>query len=121
MKYLVTKFENCDEVLSSYCHRNADAVVIKDENSTKIYIEFDKIISVKRFKSFCEYTLPYIRSSKPKHEFYKAEVVFPLINHIEALFGAAEPWTVKDQLKLESSVQFNKYCFLYSGKGVKNL
>ncbi len=121
MKYLVTKFVNCDEVLSSYCHRNADAIVIKNENVTKIYIEFDKIISTKTFKSFCEYTLPYIRSSKPKHEFYKAEVIFPLINNIEALFGVSEPWTVKDQLKLESSVQFNKYCFLYSGKEVRKI
>lgn len=120
MKYIVTKFENCDEVLSSYCHRTADAIVIKDESNTKIYIEFDKVISIERFKSFCEFTLPYIRSSKPKHEFYKAEVVFPLANHIESLFGTPEPWTVKDQLKLESSVQVNKYCFLYSGREVKN-
>ena len=121
MKYLVTKFENCDEVLSSYCHRNAEVIVIKDENNTKIYIEFAKIVSVKRFKDFCESTLPFIRSSKPKHEFYKAEVVFPLANHIESLFGMQEPWTIKDQFKLESSVQINKYCFLYSGKEVNKL
>jgi len=116
MKYLVTKFENCDEVLSSYCHRNADAIVVRGDEYTKIYIEFDKIISVKRFKSFCIYTLPFVRSSKPKHEFYKAEVVFPLVTHIESLFGTLEPWTIQDQIKLEVQFKSVSIAFYTAGR-----
>jgi len=119
MKYIVTKFENCDEVLSSYCQRNAHALVAKDENFTKIYIDTKTILSLEKYKKFCICTLPFVRSKKPSLEFYKAKVEFPRLIYAELLFGVkSSPWAITNQLKLESSVQVNKYCFLYSRKGV---
>ncbi len=117
MKYIVTKFENCEEVLSSYCQRNAEALVVKDKEFTKLYIKPKVILNLKRYKNFCEHVLPYIRSKKPALSFYRANVEFPILEYAEALFGVkAEPLTLQTQLKLESSVQVNKYCYLYSRK-----
>ena len=117
MKYIVTKFENCEEALSSYCQRNAEALVVKDEKFTKLYIKPKVILNLRKYKSFCKYLLPYIRSKKSVLSFYRANVEFPILEYAEALFGVkAESLTLQTQLKLEGSVQVNKYCYFYSGK-----
>lgn len=68
-----------ETVLESYLKRNLSAMVVRLKTRTKLFIPEHRVKSffgtVREFRSFCYYTLPYTKqSSKLSHEIKKVEL-----------------------------------------------